>query len=82
MVATFLDVVPSSFLMGDLATTLTIKNPSLSLVPSTSNGGRTTIQAYLVATGPNVPEPASITLFLAAIAGIGVRRRLRVQQAD
>jgi hypothetical protein len=76
VIATFLDVNPPSFLVGNLSLMLSLKNPELSLVPSTSNGGRTTIQAYLVSCGPTVPEPATISLFLVGLVGIGVRHRL------
>jgi hypothetical protein len=72
------------FRTGDFVNTLSLLDPAVSLVPSTTNGGRTTAQARLVTEfdpmAP-IPEPATLTLFIAAIAGIGLRRRLRSRVA-
>ncbi len=80
VVATFdpTTIIPD-FVTGLYTNTLTIPDLNLSLVPSTSNGGRTTVQAYLVATpnAPPVPEPTTIALFLTTLAGLGIRHRVR-----
>jgi hypothetical protein len=67
------------FQTGLYYNTLSIPDLNLSLVPSTSNGGRTTAQAYLVAStdAPPVPEPTTIALFLTTLAGLGIRHRIR-----
>jgi hypothetical protein len=80
VVATFDPTTIPSFKTGLLDNTLTIPDLSLTLVPSTSNGGRTTAQAYLLATpvsGEPIPEPTTIALFLTTLAGLGIRHRVR-----
>jgi hypothetical protein len=67
------------FNAGLYANTLKVADNPLSLVPSTSNNGMTTIQANLVSstyTAP-VPEPSTILLFAATAAGLGLRRQIR-----
>ena len=83
VVATFDPTTIPSFKTGLYDNTLTIPDLSLSLVPSTSNGGRTTAQAYLLATpnAPPIPEPTTIALFLTTLAGLGLRHRVRAGRA-
>ncbi len=80
VVATFdpTTIIPD-FVTGLYTNKLSIPDLNLSLVPSTSNGGRTTVQAYLAATtnAPPVPEPTTIALFLTTLAGLGLRHRIR-----
>lgn len=67
------------FKAGLYANTLKVADNPLSLVPSTSNNGMTSLQANLVSstfTAP-VPEPSTILLFAATAAGLGLRRRIR-----
>ena len=83
VVATFNPAPMPTFQTGLYTNTLTIPDVSLSLVPSTANGGRTTAQAYLTATAnaPPVPEPTTIALFLTTLAGLGLRHRVRARRA-
>ena len=67
------------FNAGLYANTLKVADNPLTLVPSSSNKGMTTIQANLVSstyTAP-VPEPSTILLFAATVAGLGLRRQIR-----
>lgn len=81
VVATFDPLPAAEFRTGDFLNTLTLSG-SVLLVPSSNNGGRTTaqgqIQSRFAPTTP-VPEPATVTIFLAAVAGLGLRRRLRAR---
>ncbi len=79
VVATFDPTTIPEFTTGLYTNNLSIPDLNLSLVPSTSNGGRTTAQAYLNATtnAPPVPEPTTIALFLTTLAGLGLRHRVR-----
>lgn len=75
--ATFDPIINSTFLTGLLKNTVSIPNSPLSLVPSTTNTGHTSAQAFLVNTPTTpVPEPTSVALFLTAL-GLGLRHRLR-----
>ena len=80
VVATFdpATIIPE-FVTGLYTNQLSVPDLNLSLVPSTSNGGRTTAQAHLVASpnAPPVPEPTTIALFLTTLAGLGIRHRVR-----
>jgi hypothetical protein len=82
VVATFDPTGPAPFQTGDFTNTLNVVDQSLSLVPSSTNGGRTTAQAQMIVQGvvppPAIPEPTTIAVFLTAIVGLGLRRRLRV----
>jgi len=84
-VATF-DTTSVSFRTGDFVNTLTIPDKTLTLVPSTSNLGRTSAQANIesiyspLSTTVTTPEPTSIAIFVASIAGLGLRRRLRASR--
>ena len=77
VIATFDPITNPSFRTGDYLNVLTIPGSTISLVPSTTNGGRTTAQGQLVANASPIPEPASVAVFLTAIAGFGLHRRLR-----
>lgn len=59
--------------------TISITNTALSLVPTTTGNGQTSIQANFASTAnpeTPVPEPTTIALFLTTIGGIGLRKRV------
>ena len=65
--------------------TLAMANTSELLVPSSVNGGQTTLQGSVATTGiiSEAPEPSTIALFLSMVCGVGLRnyvqsRRKRV----
>jgi hypothetical protein len=66
-----------SFVTNGFLNTLVNLDTSLTLVPSTTNGGRTTAQTLLVS--QPVPEPASIAIFGLGIAGFVWHRRRQAQ---
>ncbi len=62
-----------SFRVGDFVATITGLDP-VDIAPFSTNGGRTSIQGRIEAF--QIPEPASIAVFLVAlVGGIGLRRR-------
>jgi hypothetical protein len=71
------------FNTGLYANTLTLPTNPVPIVPSTTNGGVTTLQAFLTSTpvGSPVPEPSTVVLFAATVAGLGFRHRLRKARA-
>jgi hypothetical protein len=77
VVATFDPIGTPNFITGAYANTLSVLDPQVSLVPSTTNSGQTTAQAHLEVVAAPIPEPATIALFLTTIAGLGLRHRLR-----
>lgn len=84
VIATFNPLTKSDFQTGLYVNTLGVPNGPLSLVPSTVNGGVTTLQASMssmTAVTQPVPEPSTIALFAATIIGLGFRRRMLARRA-
>ena len=77
VVATF-NTVNSSFRTGNMLNALTTDNARF-LVPSTNNAGLSTSEArdVIQPSALATPEPTSVAVFLTAITGLGLRRRLR-----
>ncbi len=75
VVATFNPIAKPSFVTGDYLNTLSVLDPQVSLVPSTTNVGRTTAQGHLMVVAAPVPEPTAVALFLTTLAGLGLRHR-------
>jgi hypothetical protein len=81
VVATFIPTTLPAFTTGNFKDTLNVLDSPLSLVPSSTNNGLTTAQAQMIVQTINPPaaaEPTSIAIFLTAIAGIGLRRKVRI----
>jgi hypothetical protein len=88
--ATFDPITNAKFQTGSFSNALSITDSPLTLVPSTTNSGQTSAQAFLTSTmtttppdsggggsTPSVPEPSTIALFLTTLAGLGVQRARR-----
>lgn len=85
VVATFDPItVDPAFRTDDFLNTLKVGG-SVLLVPSSTNGGRTTVQAVLAADYKPVvptPEPTTIAIFMVAGIGLGLRHRLRSRASE
>jgi hypothetical protein len=79
VVATFDPLPITEFQTGNFQNILSILGTTVSLVPSTTNGGQTTAQGQIVVKAAPVPEPATVAIFLSAIVGLGLRRRFRTK---
>jgi hypothetical protein len=77
VIATFNPTTTDGFSIGSGSGTLNLSNSQELLVPSSVNGGQTTLQAQVTATPINsapAPEPSTIALFLSMVGGLGLRR--------
>ena len=79
VVATFNSIDKPTFQTGLYSNSLGVPSSSMLVVPSTSNGGMSSIQASFTttATGAPVPEPSTVVIFSATIVGLGLWRRRR-----
>jgi len=66
------------FQTNGFTNTLVNLDTNLTLVPSTTNGGRTTAQSIMVVSPMPVPEPTSIMIFAMGAAGLAWHRRRRL----
>jgi PEP-CTERM motif len=72
-----------NFTTGLYTNSLTLPVGAIDIVPSTTNNGLTSLQAFLTnnsVTSP-VPEPSTLVLFAATVVGLGFRHRLRKARA-
>jgi hypothetical protein len=78
VVATF-DPIPSPEfnLMPQLNGFLSLPSPQRTLVPSTTFGGQSTAEGFVIVRAAPVPEPTAIALLVLAGAGLGLRRRFK-----
>lgn len=81
---TFNPVTTAAFSIGAGAGTLDLSNSQELLVPSSVNGGQTTLQAQVATTNApsgggdtSAPEPSTIALFLSVLGGVGLRRMVQ-----
>jgi hypothetical protein len=95
VIAKFDPITNPDFKTGNFANVLSITDNPLTLVPSTTNGGLTSAQAFISSTPitsppgsgdtgggtTTVPEPSSIALFLTTLAGLGVHHARRKRAA-
>lgn len=82
VVATFDAPSKSSFRTGGVINTLEVLGTTGFLVPSSTNSGVSTAEGRIsLVQAPGVPEPATVAIFLAGIAGYGLRRRRRAVAA-
>jgi hypothetical protein len=68
------------FTTGLYSNLLSIPNNPLEIVPSTTNNGTTTAQAQIstvLSVNAPVPEPSTVVIFAATIAGLAFRHRIR-----
>lgn len=78
------DPATYKFQTGLYTNTLKLPDNPLLIVPSTTNNGVTTAQGILDNTAVTVaaPEPSTVVLFAATVAGLGFRHRLRKARAS
>ena len=80
LTAVFDPIPDPEFKINDVFTGfLSLPSPQRTLVPSTTFGGQSTAEGFLVINA--VPEPATIALFLTAGVGLGLRRRFQAKAA-
>lgn len=81
VVATFSPISDPRFNLDDYVNRISVLDPQVALVPSTTNGGRTTAQAHLRVVAAPIPEPTTIALFATTLVGLGLRRRFTRRNA-
>jgi hypothetical protein len=77
--ATFDPIPTTTVSLGTGTGNLSVLDNPVLIVPSSTNGGKTTIEGQLLSTNVSeapVPEPSTIALFLTTLGGLGLRRRV------
>lgn len=84
---TFNPVTTNAFSIGTGGTgVLDLSSSQELLVPSSVNGGQTTLQAQVnanatpIGSESGVPEPSTIALFLSTVGGLGLRRLVQTRR--
>jgi hypothetical protein len=89
LVATFNPLPKNSFQATDgqslVTSSLSIPQLSQLLVPSTTNGGETTVEGVISTSGTPIketpaPEPSTIALFLSTVGGLGLRKFVQARR--
>jgi hypothetical protein len=89
LVATFNPLPKNSFQATDgqslVTSSLSIPQVSQLLVPSTTNGGETTVEGVISTSGTPIketpaPEPSTIALFLSTVGGLGLRKFVQARR--
>ncbi len=65
---------------GNFVSTVSLGNTSLFLVPSTTQGGMTSVEAIITTTGAlpgAAPEPTTLAILATSLVGLGLRQKLR-----
>ena len=80
-----LNIPNNTFQLGDATSTLAGLPSSLLIVPSSSAGGTTTIEAAINTVGTvnpqaPVPEPSTIALFVTTVGGLALRRYVQARR--
>jgi hypothetical protein len=82
---TFDPLTTNGFTIGSATGALNLSNSQELLVPSSVNGGQTTLQAQVSTSGvppTPAPEPSTIALFLSMVGGLGLRRVVQKRRRD
>ena len=78
VVATFDPIVnPELKLSKTLNGFLSLPSPQRTLVPSSTFGGQSTAEGFVIVRAAPIPEPSAIALLIIAGVGLGLRRKMK-----